>query len=190
MSWKNIKEHYRIGHHVAVEGENVKIGSPYISDLIIVKPDGSLVKGVTGIDGNEDLQRYWREMSAEPDKVRELLEAPDTFSTSLPVYTYSGGEIIEKKCEAYGWPNVTHDGCMMYENSYSADKAEVVEWAKHNAQLGVKWEKERIAKDEEELEKRRAYLANEEANLAKLEADYPSLNARAMTPEKDQANEK
>ena len=53
---------------------------------------------------------------------------------SLPVYTYEGGEIIEHKCEAYGWPNLTDDGQVMYNNKFSSDRNEVVRWAKENAE--------------------------------------------------------
>jgi len=27
-----------------------------------------------------------------------------------------------------GWPNVTHDGDLMYANTYSTDKGKVIEW--------------------------------------------------------------
>jgi hypothetical protein len=173
MSWKNIKEHYRIGHIVQVRDGKICIGSGYCPELIMVSFEGKVSLGVLGISSNEDLERYHAEMTADLGKLKELLDVPDTFTASLPVYTYDGAEILEKQCEAYGWPNVTHDGKIQYENSYSADKAVVVEWAKRNARYGVEAWTERIAEAEKKLAECRERLAEEEADIAKLMADYP-----------------
>ena len=176
MSWKNIKDHYRIGHQVKLLGRNILIGSPYVSDLITVYPDGAVKWGRLGPSQNDDLARYYAEMTADPAKLRELIASPDTFTKSLPVFTYDGGEIIEKQCEAYGWPNVTHDGMMQYDNSFSADKAEVVAWAKRNALLGVKYGLENITEAEAKLAEERKHLAEEQSNLEKLNRDFPETS--------------
>lgn len=178
MGWKNIKEHYRIGHIVQVRDGKICIGSGYCPELIMVSFDGKVSTGLLGISSNEDLERYHAEMTADIGKLKQLLDAPDTFTASLPVYTYDGAEIIEKQCEAYGWPNCTHDGMIQYENSFSADKQQVVGWAKRNAELGVKYGKEHLERAEKEVIERRQHLESEVANLEKLEADYPSLNDR------------
>ena len=188
MSWKNIKDHYRIGHIVQVRDGKICIGSGYCPELIMVSFEGKVSLGVLGISSNEDLERYHAEMTADLGKLKELLDAPDTFAASLPVYTYDGAEIIEKQCEAYEWPNVTHDGKIQYENSYSADKSKVVEWAKENARYGVEAWTERIAEAEKKLAECRASLARNETDLAKLMADYPDTrpeglpNASAVAP--------
>jgi len=44
MGWKNVKEHYRIGHSVQVTEQGVCIGSPYVHNLIVVGLDGRFVK--------------------------------------------------------------------------------------------------------------------------------------------------
>lgn len=42
MGWKNIKDHYRIGHIVAIYGEKgICIGSQYVHDLLMVGSDGT-----------------------------------------------------------------------------------------------------------------------------------------------------
>ena len=61
----------------------------------------------------------------------------------------------------------------MYENTFSVDKAQVVKWAKRNAELGVKWAKESVENKEKELAERRERLAKEESDLARLETEYP-----------------
>ena len=175
MSWKNIKDHYRIGHIVQIREGRIAIGSPYIHDLIRVSFDGTVTWGNLGPSKNDDLARYYSEMTADLRKLKELIDAPDNFTASLPVFTYEGGNIIEKQCEAYSYPHITHDGLLMYENTFSADKAQVVAWAKRNAWCGVKQWKRNIQEAEQALEQKRSELAQDEANLAKLEADYPDI---------------
>ncbi len=175
MSWKNVKEHYRIGHQVQIREGCICIGSAYISDLIRVAFDGTVTWGKLGpARQNDDLLRYYDEMTESRAYLRELIARPDTFTASIPVYTYDGGNIIEKQCEALGWPNCTHDGLMMYENTFSTDKAKIVAIAKRNAACGVKMLKERIVEEEKRMDELRRSLASDEADLAKLNADYPN----------------
>lgn len=172
MGWKNLKEHYRIGHAVQVTDDGICIGSPYIHDLIVISLDGEIVKADDG-RVNEDLRRYMAEFKADPEKLCQIVKSKDEFKVAIPVYTYDGGSIIEKKCEEAGWPNVTHDGEMMYENMFSTDKHKVIKWAKENAASGIKWRQEQV----EELRARIAdfeiSISESRSYLAKLEADYP-----------------
>lgn len=135
MGWKNVKEHYRIGHIVQVrKDKGICIGSPYIHDLIVIGFDGSIIKKLdSGV--NEDLKRYQAEMLADMAKLKELVDSPDVFERSITIWTYEGGDIIEKQCEVPEWPNVTHDGEMIYENTFSFDRSQVIEWAKREAGL-------------------------------------------------------
>lgn len=175
MGHKAFREHYRIGHIVKVNERGVCIGSPYIPDLIVVAMDGTILEEYDRL--NEDLKRYVAEMKADPAKLREVLNAPDTFEASIPVYTYKGADIIEKLCEKPGWPNVTHDGDIMYENTFSTDKAKVVAWAKRNAGLGVKFANDKIEQLKSDIARVESNLAKELADLAKLNADYPEVEA-------------
>jgi hypothetical protein len=176
MSWKNVKEHYHIGHSVQITQAGICIGSPYIHDLIIIGLDGRVKKGYNG-HSNEDLLRYMAEMKADPEKLRQLVQTPDTFTTAIPVYTYAGGEIMEKQCEELGWPNVTHDGCMMYESTFSEYKAKVVWWAKQNAQAKLKSFEDVIERRKRDLAKAVVLENTFRVNLAKLETDYPEVKA-------------
>ena len=173
MGWKTLKNHYRIGHSVHVTEKGICIGSPYIPDIIIIGLDGKLVKEDDG-RCNEDLKRYMAEFKLDPAKLREVVQAKDTFSKSIPVFTYDGGNIIEKQCEKLGWPNVTHDGEMMYANMFSANKATVVKWAKENATGGIQWRLERIEQLKSQIAEIESGIAQQQANLAKLESDYPT----------------
>jgi hypothetical protein len=176
MGWKNVKEHYRIGHIVCVTEKGICIGSPYIHDLLVIAADGkSIVKPYTERRSNEDLWRYQKEMDADMGKLFELVVNPDTFEQSVTVWTYNGGEIIEKKCEEPGWPNVTHDGELMHENTFSTDRAKVVGWAKRDAKLGVEMFRERLQEKRTEFLEWEVRLRQEEENVRKLAADFPEV---------------
>lgn len=173
MSWKNLKERYNIGHIVQVTEKGICIGSGYIPDLLVVGHDGKLVKRYERPEINADLARYQAEFDADPEALRLAVTTPDTFAVSLPVFTYDGGTIIEEACEEYGWPNVTHAGHVMYQNSYSKDKATVVAWAKESAAVRAKSYRSSVAVLEARLAREKALLAKAEADAAKLAADYP-----------------
>ena len=173
MGWKTLKQHYRIGHAVqVVPDKGICIGSPYIHDLIVIGFDGQILKADDG-RVNEDLRRYMAEFRADPNKLREVVQAADSFENSITVYTFDGGNIIEKKCEKLGWPNVTHDGAMMYANTFSDEKSKVVKWAKENARAGIEWKLERVEEIKKQLSEMESLLAESCDNLQKLETEYP-----------------
>ena len=176
MGWKTVKETYRIGHYVKVSEGKICIGSPYIHDIIVIGLDGKIVKGYRDKYGNEDLKRYQDEFDADPAKLAAAVAATDMFGESETVYTYKGGEIIECKCEEVGWPHVTHEGWMMYENTFSTRKETVVQWAKRDAEAGVPWRQERIKEHQADIATLEAGIAVAQANRAKLEQDYPETN--------------
>lgn len=39
MGWKNVKEHYRIGHIVHVKDGKICIGFPHITDIMEISPE-------------------------------------------------------------------------------------------------------------------------------------------------------
>lgn len=169
MGWKTIKEHYQIKHHVQVTAEGICIGSGYIHDLIVIGPDGKVAKPYRERDNN-DLARYQRDFDADPAKLAELVGAPDTFAASITVYTYDSTthEIAEKQCEVPGWPNVTHDGEMMFENTFSTDRAQVVEWARRDCELALRWARERREDLEKELAENGERIRALEASIERL----------------------
>ncbi|AEJ01213.1 hypothetical protein Nit79A3_1380 [Nitrosomonas sp. Is79A3] len=174
MGWKNVKEHYRIEHIVHVTDEGICIGSQYASELIVIGLDGKLIKKSSLISDNEsgNLGRYLKEMNSDLLMLESLVKSEDKFDKSITVYTYDGGEIIEKQCEIPGWPNVTHDGDLMYENTYSTDREFIVAEAKCSAATDIKFIGEAIKRAEIELSERIKMLDESKANLAKLEAEY------------------
>ena len=153
MGWKNIKEHYKIGHlmHKTRDG-NIQIGSPYISDLITVYPNGGVKIGRLGIEDNKELQRYVDEMVNDVDKLVELYNTPDKFEKSIPVYYYDDnrGEIITTYCEEFGWPNNTHDGLLMY-STYFDNIDDLLEYEKPSFERILKYEEDMLENTKKEL---------------------------------------
>lgn len=177
MGWKNIKNHYQIKHIVQVRGGRIGIGSSMIHDLIRISFDGVVSWGNLGpATQNDDLMRIFKAMESNPAELKKLLDAPDSFVRSLPVWTYDGAEIIEKSCEEYGWPNCTHDGLLMYENAFFSNRLEVVEFAMRNAWARVKHGLCRLEEIKDQLKKTTEMLQEDVAALAKLELDYPDVH--------------
>jgi len=150
MGWKNVKEAYKIGHIVHVRDNCIMIGSAYVTDLIVINQEGEIVKGDRGFK-TEDLDRYITEMHAAPATLKRLVKAKDSFDKAIPVYTYKDAEIITEHCEELGFPNVTHEGNIQYNNTYSSDRAEVIEWMKRNAEASVELWQRRVEEDEKRL---------------------------------------
>ena len=190
MGWKNVKVHYGITHYVMVADKGICIGSGYVHDLLVVTNSDeprdwrdSVDRTETKIGCNLSLWRprhlgqgepfdgIVKAMMDDPATLRRLIETPDTFSASVPVYTYDyDGNIIDKLCEEPGWPNVTHDGDMMYENTFSTDRDQVIKWAQRNMEAGRENAALDIEQQEEELARTRERLSRFEAALVKLRA--------------------
>lgn len=144
MGWKNIKEHYKIEHIVSFyPSKGICIGSQYIHDIMIISPEGKVLKRGDG-RLNDDIARYQKEIDADPAKLVELATTPDKFDKSLPVYTYEDDKVVERFCEEYGWPNITHDGEIMYDNCFFKTKLEAAKKAFSEAEClvdlaGTRW---------------------------------------------------
>lgn len=175
MGWKTLSEAFGIEKHiVCVTSKGICIGSGYVHDLVTIDPtNGALHENPTF---NGFITKNYPELAkATPDALLALIQADDTFTDSITVYTYQDGNIIEKLCENPGWPNATHDGELMYENSFSTDKAKVIGWAKRNAELRVTHTGEALTRTKDQLASIERDLECARAAVAKLEADYPGV---------------
>ncbi len=156
MGYKNVEKHYNIKHIVAVHnkrefgGPCICIGSPYIHDIIVVRiQDAKVVKQYKngkyndgyGWNINEDLARYNEALKADEQNgvLRKLIETPDTFAEELPVFTIEKGVVVREVCETYGWPNTTHSGNIMYENTYFKTRKEAYTYLLSSTSSGVRY---------------------------------------------------
>lgn len=174
MGWKSFKDHFKIEHIVQVRETEICIGSGYVSDIATVNLSTGVVTENSTFSGFL-VNHYPALLSASPQEILAIIHAEDTFTGSIPVFTYEGGKIIEKRCELPGYPNVTHDGHLMYENTYSTDKEVVVRWAKKNAKAGISLYSRSVADARKQLDEQRAALESCQSDLAELCADYPDI---------------
>jgi hypothetical protein len=170
VGWKNVKEHYRIEHIVHVREGAILIGSGYVPDLLKVDPDGTVSKPHKHLGDSEQLLRYRNDMESDRAKLGELIETPDSFGDAIVVYTWNEDQIIEKKCEAIGWPNVTFDGELMYDNRFSTSRDEVIGWARENASYVVASFREGVEERERDLARSRERLVHWSGVSERLEA--------------------
>ncbi|MBU9200310.1 hypothetical protein KTD31_02950 [Burkholderia multivorans] len=170
MGWKAVKDHYRIGHHVQVNEKGICIGSGYIHDIIVVSLAGEIVKPY-GRESNEDLARYEAEMRADPAKLRALVAQADVFGDTMPVYTFDGARIIEKRCEVFGYPHATTDGDCMYENRFFRTRDEAIRAALQSAHSGV-------AGWGQAVEEARRRLADVESHFVQVKGELEALTAQ------------
>lgn len=172
MGWKALKDKFGIGHLVCVTEKGICIGSGYVTDLVVVHLDTGMVKENLAFQGF--LEREYPALSAaSPAEILELINAADSFSVSIPVYTYEGSQILEKYCEEPGWPNVTHDGCLMYENTFFASKDAAIAAARLEAGHLLDWANRKVQETHAELAKWQAQLSECETRCREIEAALP-----------------
>ncbi|MCV6588701.1 MAG: hypothetical protein OIF57_06690 [Marinobacterium sp.] len=181
MGWKTVKDKYRIKHNVCLTKKGICIGSGYVHDFIVINPKTGVIEKPYDGRHNDDLKRYMSEMTADPAALWIAVLATDQFEVSLPVYTYDGADIVLKYCEQYGWPNVTHDGCMMYENRYSKDRETVALWAKKSAQAGISSLTMLLERTEQAAASIRRDLQEQEEHLQRLNTEYPESEAKTVS---------
>jgi len=168
MGWKNVKEHYDIKHIVQVTNAGICIGSPYVHNILTIRPDLSVVRSES-IGHGEPFDSIVTAMNADRSKLRELIYSSDTFSASIPVYTFTyDGEIVEALCEQPGWPNLTHDGRIMYENTHFPDRQQAVAQAAKELDAVVENAANRCAEAHLEAEKAEERRAKAEAAVERL----------------------
>lgn len=160
MGWKNIKTKYRIEHLVHMEGDQLLIGSQYCLRLMVVAADGKVSWGDDTLGReNVDLQRYYRELSADPSQVVELLKATDSFEVSIPLWFFDRATLTVKAtfCEALGWPNMTHCGRLIRYDFFTSEAA-AISHAKVKLMELVKARKEEVKRCSAALEESRFRL--------------------------------
>ncbi len=177
MGWKTLKEALKINHTVMRTQQGICIGSPYIHNILVINNDGMLVKD-DGWSVNAEIDRYQREIRADPARIKALIQAEDKFERSLLVYTYKDAEVIEKFCEEYDYPNVTHDGEMMYDNTFFRTKEEAAREAISQMESRIACAKRMIGDLKKKIQEHKICFGEAKEGLQKLNAEYPqSKNA-------------
>lgn len=167
---ENVRTAYNIGHIVSVDDGLIRIGSGYVIDLLNINKDGEVAWGGLGSSSIDTLRRYYDALTADREKLRALIEAPDTFERSIPVYVFLGNDLVEKQCETPDWPNVTHDGMVMYNNMFSTDRNRVIEWKKEELSSTIGFLNKQVEKKKQELEDLAKEIGSMAETLKKIES--------------------
>lgn len=176
MGWKSVRDHYDIKHIVKTVRGEIHVGSPYIGDIMVISAEGVLTKRSSSAS-NSEIDRYQREMAADPETLKRLTLAEDVHETAIPVYTWHGADVVLKHCDKLEWPNVTHDGEIMYENRFSQDRDVIIGWAKYDARSAEKAYRKNLEEAEAEVARRRRLL-DEAVEVGRLlEERHPEVTA-------------
>lgn len=154
MGWKAFKEYFGIEHIVRVEENRLCIGSPYVYDLASINIETGKIIRKSQSAFKDFLEKYYPIVEkASPELIKDLLAQQDTFERSIAIYTFDYGtyDILTKYCESFGYPNVTHDGCLIHESEYFENRSEAVERAKESLANEIEWRSRRVKELEAEL---------------------------------------
>lgn len=170
MGWKAFKEHFGIKHQVQLDGssETLFIGSAYVHDIVAINTETGKFKESSALDGFIE-RNYPSLKEASAEEIINLISKEDSFERSLPVFTAVNGEVLEMQCEEYGYPNITHCGRMMYENTFFKTREEAHEYAVKEVGKWIEFYKDQIERTEKELDKLKARSDREYIKLLKLE---------------------
>lgn len=176
MGFKAFKQHFRINiHSVSIEDGVLRIGSDYVSNLVGI--DMQTGKILINDTFSGFLQQQYPEILNCTDEERlALIQVQDQFEQSIPVYTCSNGQIIEKQCEALGYPNTTHDGEIMYSNTHFANKIDAVKHEKVNLECRIENYQESITELEKKLADKKLKLEESKKRLSEIIDTYSLVN--------------
>jgi hypothetical protein len=152
MGWKSFKSFYGIEHIVHIRGDFLLVGSIYIPDAITFSvKTGDIHRGSSISDSL--FKKYDRlKNSSSPERL-SLIGSRDIFSESNPIFYYSHrqNKIIEDFTEKYEWPNVTHKGSLIYENTHFKTKKEALAYAIRERELSLEYIEKIITDAEKDI---------------------------------------
>ena len=166
MGWKALKDHYKIKNIVQVRNGAICIGNAHIPDVIIITESGPKWSDRRVPTGYPDLRGYFSDIVADLSVMQDLMNMPDRFDNSLPVFTYIDADVIELRCESYGWPNCTHDGQCMYDNKFFESRISAISACKKDAKNRLDRILDHISTLENELKSARELLQKDQLNYS------------------------
>jgi hypothetical protein len=87
-------------------------------------------------------------------EIQEIINGNDEIENPIPVfYGNHDHEIIEAYTDKLGWPNTTHDGKLMYDNTHFASRVVAIQRELKDAQIGSKNISETIEELKEKLDR-------------------------------------
>ncbi len=169
------------GYTVTNQKEYIAVGSPLCHDLI--KVDKATLKITYALDtwkegrncllnkSNQELLFIWDKLSEliESGAIHDIINGDDEIENPLPVFTIDeDGALVKTFTDAYGYPNVTISGYMMYDNTFFKTKLEAIEWGIKDCGYGIKFYTERKEELLKEVQKVEDKIKKEQTALNKL----------------------
>lgn len=171
-------------YNVHETNDFICVGSPMCPDLINVNKETLKIK--YALDFNNEGRKSLEEKnikSAENellfiwDTLKELIDrrqiqsiitGQDILENPLPVFACQDGILIETFTDAYGWPNTTIDGRLMYENTWFKTRQEAIAYGIKDMSLHVKYDEKELVSKENEIEKLKARIKVSNERIDKL----------------------
>lgn len=167
---------------IADFGDHIGVGSYLCHDLISVnkKTMGMRYALDTFHEGRKSIKD--QELEAIWDKLEEIIKTgllPEIIAgfdnipedKRIPVFYEHNHEIIESYCDALGWPNVTYDGVLMYNNTHYPTRKQAVDEAIKEMLASIKIRKERREELEADIESINIEIKLDEEFLEKLKKE-------------------
>ena len=92
-------------------------------------------------------------------ELKTIIENNDSAEGMFPVYSCPNGVIKKQFADIFGYPNITHNGEMMYENTFFKTEQEAIKYGIEDMGYAIKNYSNRIYDMEKETEQRKAELS-------------------------------
>jgi hypothetical protein len=156
--------------------EKICIGGAYCNDLISVNMETLKIKTASHTDGgraglrNDELVMIWDKLTEliKNGEIKDIIEGKDEIENPLTVYTVQNGELKECITDEYGWPNVTDDGFLMYENQYFRTKEAAIQRGIDNLECQIISSKGLIDEYADKLKKYKDLIKESEKRMREL----------------------
>jgi len=160
--------------------ECICIGSPLCPDLINVNKESLRIKytldtwnaGKQSVEGraNGELLFIWNRVEEliENKEILEIINGDDEIENPLPVFSYEEGEIKESFTDKYGYPNITHSGYIMYNNTHFKTRMEAIEYGISDEEAYVRLRERDLIDYRKKITKLESGMAESKSNLDTL----------------------
>lgn len=126
MGWKLFKETFNVGHIVQVDQNKLYIGSSYIHNIVQIDMNTGEININNSVFSDFLHEKYPEILECKKCDLIKIFKTKDVFEKSIPVYTFEDGDIIKEYSEELGFPNVTHSGNIIHDNTYFKTEKEAV----------------------------------------------------------------
>ena len=174
------------GYNVHNKPDMICIGSPLCSDLISVDKKTLNIKYAldtfregrkclevkSNSKGENELLFIWDKLHEliENGQLNDIINGDDILENPLPIFRVKGGKLIETFTDAYGYPNVTISGELMYENEYFKTKEEALKEGIEEYEYWLKHMNNQIIEREKEISEKRQDIIELNNNILHLKS--------------------